>query len=280
MKMRRALSKLPSTAFTLIELLVFIAIIAILAAMLLPALAMAKAQAQQTQCRNNLKQLTLGMTMYLGEFRDTYAACASRSTYGFQPEDWIYWRLGNDAPVWNGVLETIEKSPVLVYVNTRTTNSTNLFRCPRDTSDTWRVQYPGDPIYEFSYSMTGLGIDGNNVNWGVAGVQDDSGENWYPFKNNAVRNPAAKIIFAEEPSMEPIDTPPANQLPAALPLSSISTIDDGRWIPYTTSGSQPQGNNILTTRHDGNADTGFIDAHVDTVNWKFATNPSHVVPTL
>jgi prepilin-type N-terminal cleavage/methylation domain-containing protein/prepilin-type processing-associated H-X9-DG protein len=79
-------------AFTLIELLVVIAVIGILAALLLSALSGAKKEAQLTYCRNNLRQMAIGLEMYVEDFNAypyyTYIATIDPNS---SPQTQYYW---------------------------------------------------------------------------------------------------------------------------------------------------------------------------------------------
>ncbi len=86
-------------SFTLIELLIVIAIIAILASMLLPALSKSREYAKSIKCINQMKQQGVAFSMYLGDFDDMFMTAA--------------------APPWNELLIDYK------YLNTM-----NMFNCP------------------------------------------------------------------------------------------------------------------------------------------------------
>ena len=121
--------------FTLIELLVVIAIIAILASLLLPALSRSKESAQSARCNSNVRQLQLGMLMYLDDVR-FYPPF-------LQPEQIVlqgrYWY-----------------SSLRPYTQNEWTNS--LYRCPAYKGPTAAPPLNGVAMYPLGgYGYNGLG---------------------------------------------------------------------------------------------------------------------------
>jgi len=97
-------------AFTLIELLVVIAIIAILAALIFPVFAEAKKSAQAATCLSNLKQVGLGMTLYVDSNDDTwFSAIRYAPAPGFADQElWIGYD-NNNTGFNNGFIGDVTK---------------------------------------------------------------------------------------------------------------------------------------------------------------------------
>lgn len=119
--------KCKCSAFTLIELLVVMAIIAILAALLLPALSAAKGRAHRTTCLNNQRQLGVGWELYASEADDQLALNLGSYIDGVHRSPAGCWVTGN--AFLDADPATITSGSIFPYVQ-----DIQVYHCPEDQS--------------------------------------------------------------------------------------------------------------------------------------------------
>lgn len=192
--------------FTLIELLVVIAIIAILAAILFPVFAKAREQARATSCLSNMKQLGIGILMYLDENETCFPTSTEAiSTANGDPAGAVW---SGEYPVIAGT-ETIFRNYSIVSCLNPYLKNLSIWKCPSDSGPDPKVT-AGKNISSYSYryfisqsSWTWCQAWYQAVGWGTPMDQntfkypsqtyilcerwpwhDNQGSSWYPNRNS------------------------------------------------------------------------------------------------
>ena len=208
-EMKQSMNLKPRKAggFTLIELLVVVAIIAILAAMLLPALAKAKGKAQRTSCLSNLRQWGLADNMYLDDSNQTFPYPRYQSYAGSADQDnpaWLsiptYHNQNEGDDVWfNALPGYVANKPMYVWAYNPTDfyGSKSIFTCP--TAFAQGIS-PGDAVaatdkYDmipgvrplFQYGMNSKSLANENLSLGGPTT----------LKMTMVAHPSAFVLFSD-----------------------------------------------------------------------------------